>query len=103
MQSDRGILVVTRHSALIGYLREQALIGAEVRVVSHATPDDVRGQDVIGILPLRLAALAETVTEVELEVPEELRGRELSLDHIREYARGVRRYRVVRIDWVSGA
>lgn len=87
-------VVVTRHPALVAYLREQGVIGADARIVSHAEPEDVRGQHVIGILPLHLAALAESVTEVELNVPPEVRGRELTLADVRQYARTIRRYRV---------
>lgn len=52
-------VVVTRHPALVAYLRKIGLIGADAHVISHATPEDVAGKDVIGVLPLRLATLAD--------------------------------------------
>lgn len=89
-------VVVSRHTALIEYLREIGLIGADdVRVISHATPDQVRGAHVIGVLPLHLAALALSVTEIALDVPPDCRGRELTLEELRRFSRGARRY-VVR-------
>jgi hypothetical protein len=80
-------VVVTRHPALIDYLVETAVIAAGTPVISHATPDDVHGRHVIGVLPLHLACLAASVTEVPLDIPPEARGRELTLDEIRLYAR----------------
>lgn len=53
------------------------------------------GKRVIGTLPLHLAALAESVTEVPLSVPRQWRGRELSLEEIR-YCAGAPRTYVVR-------
>ena len=57
-------IVITRHPALVEYLAEINLIPAGTPVISHATPADVQGRHVIGVLPLSLAALAESVTEV---------------------------------------
>jgi len=90
-------VVVTRHQALVDYLRERGDIPANdsgVEIISHATEDDVAGRDVIGVLPLRLACAARTVTEVPLDLPSELRGQELTLDQVREYAGSPTTYRV---------
>ena len=80
------ILIVTRHQALVPFLVELGLVGLGVSVVEHASPEDILGKHVVGILPLHLAALAAKVTVVPLTVPQELRGVELSLDQVRQYA-----------------
>lgn len=77
-----NIIVVTRHPALLAYLEKQGIVPAGTPVLSHATVDDVRGKHVIGVLPMRLAAEAEKLTEVSMVVPTELRGQELSLEQI---------------------
>lgn len=89
-------IVVTRHNALIEYLKKNNVVQGDVRVIEQATPDDVRGNHVIGVLPLHLAALAGKVTVVDLNVPAELRGVELSLEQIEKYARGISSY-IVRV------
>lgn len=89
-------IVITRHQALIAYLQEIGMVEEGVRVITHATEADVRGKHVIGVLPLRLAALAASVTEVPLDIPAELRGQELSLDQIRQYAGEPATYVVAR-------
>jgi putative CRISPR-associated protein (TIGR02620 family) len=79
-------LVVTRHAALVAYLKEVGLVDDNVVVLPHVKPEDVEGRHVVGVLPLRLAALAASVTEVQLDLPQELRGVELTLDQVRQYA-----------------
>lgn len=96
MSMDSAV-VVTRHPALVEYLREQGLVDENAQVVAHATVDDVRGRHVFGVLPLHLAANADCVTEVPLNLPQELRGTELSLEQVRQYAGTVTTYRVTRV------
>lgn len=54
--------------------------------MSHASPEDVRGKHVCGVLPHSLSCLCESFTEVPLTLPAELRGVELSLAQVRQYA-----------------
>lgn len=88
-------LVVTRHPALISFLKEKGLIGDQTPVVSHVTEDDVRGKHVLGVLPLRLAASAASVSEIPLDLAPEDRGRELDLARVREIAGDPVTYRVL--------
>ena len=68
--------------------------GDDVRVIESTTPDDVRGRRVVGVLPLHLAA---EVVNVTINTPIELRGVELSLAQVRQYATPPAVYRVERI------
>lgn len=95
--NNQNTIVVTRHPALVQFLLEQGLIHAGVPVISHASPEQVRGRHVIGVLPLSLASLAESVTEVPLSLPPELRGVELTLEQVREYAGRPVTYKVTAV------
>lgn len=103
-------IVITRHPALVQLLRERGIIdppcpvcgerpGEEnefsschvvharpVTIVPHATPALVRGKHVIGVLPLGLAALATSITEIPLALSPEMRGKELDLSTLRQVA-----------------
>jgi len=79
-------LVVTRHPALVDYLRERGLVGDGVEVLTHATADDVRGRHVYGVLPLFLASEAARVTEIPLALVPEMRGQELDIETLRRIA-----------------
>lgn len=92
------ILVVTRHLSLVELLRERGLIRGDEEIISHATPDDVQGKHVIGVLPLSLAVLAKDVTEVPLALTPEDRGKELGIDRLREIAGEAQTYTVLSGD-----
>lgn len=88
-------VLVTRHEALVEYFKE---LGIKFdKVISHATEEDVRGNDVYGILPLHLASLANTVTTIDMNLPAEMRGKELSLEDIEKYFTGMSTYKVKKI------
>ena len=90
-------VVVTRHPALVEYLTELGVVPAGTEVVTHATAEQVRGRHVFGVLPLHLAAEAASVTEVTLHVPAELRGVELTLEQVRQFAGPLVKYKVSRV------
>lgn len=88
-------LVVTRHPALVAFLRERGLVRDDVKVVAHATPADLAGKHVFGVLPPSLAIHAAKATEIPLAIPPELRGVELTLDQMRQFAGEPWTYRVI--------
>ena len=87
-------VVVTRHPALLEYLQELGMTTAETAVISHASPEAIRGLHVCGVLPHSLSALTESFTEIPLSIPPELRGVELTLTQLRQYAGAPATYHV---------
>lgn len=86
-------LVVTRHAGLVDYLREEfGLDGVEV--VDHATPEQVRGRVVIGVLPAHLAAETLVHVEIPLDMSRAVRGAELDAAAMRAIASHPRIYAV---------
>lgn len=90
--AKRPPIVVTRHPALVAVLARRGLIPEGTQVVAHATPDMVRGRTVVGILPFHLAALASSVTTVDLNLAPEQRGRELSVEEVEAALTGISTY-----------
>lgn len=91
-------LIVTRHPGLVEYLHEIGLADAETVVKAHATPDVVKGKHVCGVLPHSLSCLCETFTEVPLlNLPQELRGAELTVEQVRQFAGAPVTYRVLSV------
>ena len=89
-------LIVTRHPGLVEYLRELGLCSSSCEVIPHATPEAVRGKHVCGVLPHSLSCLCASFTEVPLSLPIELRGQELTVEQIRQYAGKTATYVVAR-------
>ena len=83
---NKAEVVITRHPGLVQYLTEIGLADADTEVLAHASPENVRGKHVCGVLPHSLSCLTASFTEVPLSLPAELRGQELSLDQVRQYA-----------------
>ncbi len=80
-------VVVTRHKGLVTYLIEERLVSTDVEVLDHVDhPSQIKGKNVIGILPLSLAIHANTVMDIPLNIPKEMRGKELSAEEVRQYA-----------------
>jgi putative CRISPR-associated protein (TIGR02620 family) len=78
------VVIVTRHAALVQVLAEDH--GITGRVVPHATEADIVGKVVVGILPFSLAAKAAKVGTLVLDLPADLRGKELTAAEVRQYA-----------------
>lgn len=74
-------VIVTRHPALVEFLKELGVVG---EVVSHATEETVEGKHVFGVLPFRLAAKCGKFTEVTINIPAEWRGKEIPLEVMRD-------------------
>lgn len=88
-------IVVTRHAALVQLLRQRGMIDDTTPILPHADADEVRGQDVIGVLPLHLAALARSVTVIPIDWPRDgPRGVELTIDELQARAGPAVRYQV---------
>lgn len=88
-------IVVTRHPGLVQHLKEIGLASTRCQVVAHATPDNVQGKHVCGVLPHSLSCLTKSFTEVPLMIPSELRGVELTLEQVRKYAGPAVTYKVI--------
>ena len=89
-------VIVTRHLALVEHLRLIGIATGESCVIEHATREDVEGRDVVGVLPLSLACYANSITEIPLSLPLELRGKELSIEDVQRFAGAPVTYRVTR-------
>lgn len=75
-------IIVTRHAGLVEFLAARGITGV---VVAHATAEDVKGKDVYGVLPLHLAAMCRTVTSVDMNLPADKRGAELTSAEVEKY------------------
>lgn len=88
-------IVITRHKALIEYLREIGLVDNRTQISTHCNDvEEIRGRTVIGPLPLHLAAEAASIVNIPLQIPQEMRGKELTLEQVREFAGEPQEYTV---------
>lgn len=93
-QEEPPAVIVTRHPALRELLMERGIVKEDTPCIEHATPEQVQGRHVYGVLPLNLAAKAALVTEVPLTLSPEQRGKELDLEELKKVAGEATTYKV---------
>ncbi len=90
-------LVITRHMALYQYLINKGYVEKGTRCISHASEKDVIGKHVYGVVPYWLASKAEKYTEIQLRIPHNKKGKELTLKEVEFYALRPRTYKVIEV------
>lgn len=88
---------VSRHPGAVEWAARRGL--AADRLVTHLDPHDIRpGDVVVGILPVHLAAQVCTrggrYLNLSVDLPPEMRGRELSADELERYGARLEEYTV---------
>ena len=98
---DEEILVITRHDALVKLLREKGFItdSQPTRIISHISKEEeLIDKHVIGVLPLHMACLCASYATVNLSLPLDKRGKELTIDELRKYYRSFDIYSIERLE-----
>jgi putative CRISPR-associated protein (TIGR02620 family) len=88
------IVIVTRHPGLVEFLMTDLELPEDTPVFKHATTKDVKGKHVYGVLPMHLAKDVALITEVNLELPEELRNKELIYEDVCKLAKELITYKI---------
>lgn len=85
--NSHQVVVVTRHQGLVEYLKEMNFIHSDSVVITQVdNVEQIKGKYVVGVLPPHLAVYANKVRTIPLNVPPALRGVELNLEQVRQYA-----------------
>lgn len=91
-------IIVTKFRALVKYLIDKGLADEGTKHITHAKPSDLKGKHALGVLPFWLAAHAEMVTEVRLNIPLNRRGEELTYEEVCFYALPHATYKVIKME-----
>jgi putative CRISPR-associated protein (TIGR02620 family) len=97
MTNNSNIVIITRHPGLVQVLHELAPETIGAPILDRADPSQIQGKHVYGVLPLTLACLASKVTNVTLNVPQELRGMELTAEQVREFMTELETFEVTKV------
>lgn len=88
-------IIVTRHQSLADFFVNIGFATASTPVIAEVVDwRQITGKHVAGNLPIHLARLTEWYTAVTMNIPSPLRGRELSLGQVMQYAVEVVHYQV---------
>jgi len=94
------VVVISRHKATVEWIRER--YDNIEKVLDHIkSPDDINGEIVIGNIPLHLAYKAKEIWNVSIDLPPELRGKDLSREQFLKLNPRIEKYKVIRLDEVE--
>jgi putative CRISPR-associated protein (TIGR02620 family) len=94
--TDSQTVIVSRHTGAVEWLAQRGITG---EVIAQATPEDVRGKNVIGNLPMHLASLAAKVGSIDLpRLAAADRGRDLTPEEMDAAGATIRWYVVAAVD-----
>ena len=96
-KSDLDQIVVTRHTALVEWLKLHKFVSDNVQVIAYAKPEDLKNKHVFGKLPYRMACHAAQYTEVVIRTPEEKKGKELTLKELEFYIVDSNTYMIIDV------
>jgi hypothetical protein len=88
-----NMIIVTRHPAVVVWLRENVPELADAPILTSATRADVAGRHVYGVVPLDLADAAWRVSVIAFDRPP--RGAEYSVEEMRAAGARLMTYTVV--------
>lgn len=90
------MIIVTRHAAVVEFLAKNGITGD---VISHVTDiSEISGKDVFGILPIQMAASLNSITTIGFtNLPQEMRGKELTLEQMEEFGAYLETFKVVKV------
>lgn len=89
--------MVTRYQSLVEYMKNLGLIDDKVKIITRANVTDVRDKHVLGVLPYWLACHAAKFTEIQIRVPNERKGKELTLEELEFYSLEPKTYKIVEV------
>jgi len=92
-------LVVTRYKSLVIYLKKIGLIDDNTKIISHAKIEDVQNKHIIGVLPYWLSCHTGKFTEIQLRIPSEKRGHELTVEEIEFYSLTPKTYEIREVSY----
>ena len=98
-----NIILVSRHAGAIEWVKRQGIVVD--RQVSHYDPESAQNGDIIiGTLPVhhiaRICELGAHYLHLEIHIPEQLRGKELSADMLEQLGAQLCGYYAYRDDSV---
>jgi len=97
---DSKKVIISRHKATIEWL--QSKFGNDIPVIEHLSdPEMIRNKIVIGNIPIHLAVNAKEVWNVSIDLPPELRGKDLREEQFLKLNPRIEKYKVIRLDEVE--
>ena len=93
--------IVTRHDGALEWVKKHHPEFADVEVIAQASPEDLKGNRIIGTLPIHLAAICKRYWHLEMTVPADRRGTEISCEDMEKFGCKITRFEVIKISGID--
>jgi CRISPR-associated protein Csx16 len=91
------IYIVSRHEGAVEWLKSNFKGFEKGELKSHIKPEEIKGNIIVGTLPIHLAELAKEYFHIILNLPAEARGKELTKEDMNEYGAKLQKYKIKAI------
>ena len=78
-------IIISRHKGAINWLKKYHSEFNNVEYFTHVNKKDIKGNIVIGTLPINLAIFSKEYWHLSMDIPIEMRGKELSIKDMEEF------------------
>ena len=89
-------VVVSDYDSFYDLLLENGIIEPDTPHYEYLRKEDAVGKRVCGVVPMHIAAEADSVVLARMRIPRNRRGIEIPLDELRGYVHGWDTYRVTK-------
>ena len=96
-------VVVSNYDSFYDVLLEDGVIEPDTPMYEYLRRDDARGKRVCGIVPLHIAAEADSLVVARMRIPRNRQGEQLSVEELRKYVSGYDTYTVSKEPFEPGS
>lgn len=91
-------LFLSRHRDLYQFFVNKKIISSDLPILEHVDNLDlIKNKRIIGIIPSKLAILAHSISQIELNIPKEFKGKDLTPEQLEEFSGELQTFKVEEI------
>lgn len=93
-------IVVTKYQTVYDFLVEKEIIPEGTEMVSYINPKYAEGKEIYGMVPMSIAALAESYTEVKIAFNNKANPEDLSVQELERLIKYVTTFTVKKVNTI---
>ena len=90
--------IVTRHKGAVAWIKKHYGIFSNFIVIPHISKEQIKGNIIIGTLPIDLAVLAGEYWHLSMKIPLEMSGKEFTVEDMEEFGCQIVKYKIEKAD-----
>lgn len=91
-------IIVSRHKGAVYWIKKHYPKFSKFDHLNHVNEDDIKGNIVIGTLPINLAVLAKEYWHLSMKIPVEMRGKEFTIEDMENFNCKIEKYTIKKME-----